>query len=118
MHLLECHNLATIACRENALVISRLTPLPIPLSLHDKWKHLRNYVENFDYLAGEIEKHASKITELKQNVVEQIELFDKRRNRVVGVFVAIYVPLAFTTVCILSVQDERISADIPSRSLG
>lgn len=99
LHMQECHSLAAGACRENARVISRLfLPLPMPLHMHVKSHVLLKSIDDFNYLAGEFDKHAAQIVELKQSITEQIELFDKRRNRVIGLFVAIYVPLAFTTV--------------------
>lgn len=98
LHLQESHALGAKACRENALVLSRLTPLPVPLSLEEKRRVLRHYVDDFDHLARGLDKHARHVAEVKQNIIDQVELFDKRRNRVVGVLIAIYVPLAFTTV--------------------
>lgn len=38
------------------------------------------------------------IEALKEVIISQVELFDKRRNRIIQMFVAIYVPLAFATV--------------------
>lgn len=74
----------------------------MPFSLHTKSDFLRRYVDGFEYLAGEVDKHASQLVKLKQTIIEQIDLFDKQWNRVIGIFIAVYVPLAFTTVCISS----------------
>lgn len=99
LHLQECHVFASQACRANTQVILRLfQPLPIPFALHSKSELLWKYADDFTYLAAEIDKHAGQLTELRQVIVEQVDLFDKRRNKIIGFFIAIYVPLAFTTV--------------------
>jgi hypothetical protein len=38
------------------------------------------------------------VDKVKQLAIDQMELFDKRRNRIIGALVAVYVPLAFATV--------------------
>lgn len=122
LHFKECHSLAADACRANALVISRLChPLPVPYHLLWKSETLRTYEANFDYLAGELEKHAERILGLIQSISDQIELFDKRRNKVIGLFIAVYVPLAFITVgsSFYSIKRRsRASTNRDSRSLA
>jgi hypothetical protein len=41
------------------------------------------------------------IEALKDTIISQVELFDKRRNKIIQMFVAVYVPLAFATVSVL-----------------
>ncbi|KAM0723393.1 hypothetical protein Q7P37_000379 [Cladosporium fusiforme] len=108
LHLNECHRLAAGACRHNALVVPNLfQQSPNASSPDPRSKQLRKYADDFAYLAEELEKHASQISELKQVVVEQIDLFDKRRSRVIRVFIAIYVPLAFATSFFgMNIQDN------------
>lgn len=96
MHLHECHKWAALACNRNVDRISKLFASPLPVQQHVHKAGL--YVEDPRYLIGELDLHAEEIDRLKEGVVAQIDLFDKRRNRNIGIFIAIYVPLAFATV--------------------
>lgn len=103
MHLRECHNWAAQACRDNASELAVLFPRPLQQTArpqHAERRQLLSESHRVDlrYLADKIDKHAVQIGELKEVIIEQIELFDKRRNRTIGMFIAIYVPLAFATV--------------------
>lgn len=96
MHLHECHQWAAKACDHNIRVISKFFASPLPVQQHVYRSQL--YVEDFRYLIGELKLHAQEIDKLKEVIVAQIDLSDKRRNRNIGMFIAIYVPLAFATV--------------------
>lgn len=96
MHLRECHEWAAKACERNVCVISKLFASPLPVQQHVYRAQL--YAEDLRYLIGELKVHAQEIDNLKEVIVAQIDLFDKRRNRNIGMFIAIYVPLAFATV--------------------
>lgn len=112
MHLHECHTWAAQACRENAKVvrgtevIRELFESPFPGARpYTRWvAAVQGRIDDLEYLSWELEKHACQIVDLKGTVVEAIDLFDKRRNRTVGILIAIYVPLAFATVSVVSVN--------------
>ena len=53
---------------------------------------------DFEYLARELDQQIERIQKLKTIIIEQTDATDKRRNRTLGVLIAIYVPLAFATV--------------------
>lgn len=53
---------------------------------------------DFEYLARELDQQIERIQKLKTIIIEQTDAMDKRRNRTLGVLIAIYVPLAFATV--------------------
>jgi hypothetical protein len=99
LHLRECHSWSAEACRENAKVVSDTFHLNCQ---HTQCKigplRTQKYVNDFEYLALELEKLVEQIDKLREVITTQVELFDKRRNRTVGMFIAIYVPLAFATV--------------------
>jgi hypothetical protein len=99
LHLRECHTWAAQACRKNSNLVSHLFHLSCQ---QDQFKIEPSYtegcVEDLAYLAQELDKLVSQIDDLQNVITNQIELFDKRRNRTVGMFIAIYVPLAFATV--------------------
>jgi len=100
MHLHECHEWAAEACTRNADLIAGLFSSPLPLQKHvlTGSESSGRYVNDLRYLADELTLRAHKIDELKEVIVSQIDLLDKRRNRNIGIFLAIYVPLAFATV--------------------
>lgn len=96
MHLLECHQWAAKSCDRNVHVISKVFVSPLPVQQHVH--RSQRYVDDLRYLASELTLHAQEMEKLKEAIVAQIDLFDKRRNRNIGMFIAIYVPLAFSTV--------------------
>ena len=102
LHLLELHHWAAQACRGNMNVLRPLFQSPIPLPaiqcVYSRLNLSQRYLDDIEYLAGELELHAAQISNLKATISDQIDLFDKRRNRIVGMLIAIYVPLAFATV--------------------
>lgn len=51
-----------------------------------------------EVLSGRARETCQSYRKAEGNITDQIELFDKRRNRTIGMFIAIYVPLAFATV--------------------
>lgn len=59
---------------------------------------MKDYVVDFEYLALELDQQNERIQTLKALIIEQADSMEKRRNKTVGVFIAIYVPLAFATV--------------------
>lgn len=50
------------------------------------------------YLSDELKSSMKKVDDVKKLAVDQMEIFDKRRNKVIGTLIAVYVPLAFATV--------------------
>jgi hypothetical protein len=102
MHLRECHDWTAQACRRSATLTSDLflSDLPITQQVHNRRAATQIHVADLSYLATELENHAKNIDTLREGIVSQIELFDKRRNRNIGIFIALYVPLAFATVSI------------------
>ncbi|KAM0715543.1 hypothetical protein Q7P37_009041 [Cladosporium fusiforme] len=102
LHMHECHDWAMQACRQNAGTISSifLSLLPAPQTaqhLYGRAQMSKRHTDDLMFLAFELEKHASHIFKLREVVSGQIDLLDKRRNRTIGMFIAIYVPLAFAT---------------------
>lgn len=95
-HLHECHCWAAKACRDNAHIVSGIFQSPRPVAQHVHKAH--NHVEDFLYFAEELQKQTVHVSTLRQTVIDQIELHDKLRNRIIGLFIALYVPLAFATV--------------------
>lgn len=71
---------------------------PIPVTEEVYTAQIR--ADDFNYLADELEKHMRQIEALKEVITSQVELFDKRRNKIIQMFVAVYVPLAFATVSV------------------
>jgi hypothetical protein len=100
MHLLECHDWAAKACHRNAGLVSKLfaSPLPVQADVLQWSETSQKYVDDFRYLASEMESHAHKIEDLQEVIKALIDLSDRRRNRTIGGFIALYVPLAFATV--------------------
>ena len=101
LHLRECHSWCANSCRLNALEsrgISRKIELPATEYLSGVQKSMQAYHADLTYLADQLDAHVIHINEIKQLVTEQMDLFDKRRSRIIGFLIAIYVPLAFTTV--------------------
>lgn len=98
LHLHEHHRWAAQACRANARELSALclSSIPVTQQVH----RAQRRADDFNYLAGELEKHTCQIEALKEVIVSQVELFDKRRNRIIQMFVAVYVPLEFATVSV------------------
>jgi hypothetical protein len=93
LHLRECHEWAAQACYRNILQISALVQPHIPAQ-----EDLQKQINDLEYLAGEIESHIQQMDSLRETIVCQIDLFEKRRTRIVGMLIAVYVPLAFATV--------------------
>lgn len=59
---------------------------------------MEDFMVDFEYLARELDQQIERIQKLKTIIIEQTDATDKRRNRTLGVLIAIYVPLAFATV--------------------
>lgn len=104
LHLSESHKRCAHACKSNADVAREYcnkiqsSTSTFSSSLHEKLDALS---KDLTYLAGELETGIKRIDTAKVFGAEQIVLFDSRRTRVIGLLVAIYVPLAFTTVRLL-----------------
>lgn len=101
LHLKECHLLCAEACRGNAAAarrISRDIELPACLYLYAVRDELHALALDLEYLAETIDRSVVRIDEVMRLSIDQIEIFDKRRNRIIGTLIAAYVPLAFTTV--------------------
>jgi hypothetical protein len=99
LHLRECHTWAAQACRKNSGKVSDLFHLGCTQdSCKTKPLHTQGCVDDLAYLARELNKLVKQIDDLQDVITNQVELFDKRRNRTIGMFIAIYVPLAFATV--------------------
>jgi hypothetical protein len=100
MHLHECHQSAAQACLRNANLLSALfrSPQPVQKDVLRWSEDSAQYVKDFQYLSDELERYAQGIVDLKETITFQLELFEKRRSRYVGIFIAAYVPLAFATV--------------------
>jgi hypothetical protein len=101
VHLSECHDWVANACRRNAGTISEFfytSKSPPSQSAQPDVNELQNYVDDFEYLANELDKQILRIQTLKTRIIEQADLLDKRRNKLVGLLIAVYVPLAFATV--------------------
>lgn len=64
----------------------------------DAAKSLEDCIDDIKYLAEQINKHHDQIDDLIALISNQVDLFDKRRNKTIGFFIAVYVPLAFATV--------------------
>jgi hypothetical protein len=113
MHLFECHQWAAKACDRNVHLISEVFASALPVQQHVH--RSQRCVDDFRYLASELNLHAQEIEKLKDVIVAQIDLFDKRRNRNIGMFIAMYVPLAFSTVsCHDELKDTITNAGSPS----
>ena len=113
MHLFECHQWAAKTCDRNVHVISKLFASPHPVQQHVQ--RSQRYIDDLRYLASELKLHAQEIEKLKGVIVAQNELSEKRRNRNIGMFIAIYVPLAFSTVSYHN-KLRDVSADAGSPS--
>jgi hypothetical protein len=59
---------------------------------------LQDLSSDLDYLAKILKEQIGRVDEVKQLASDQMEIFDKRRNRIIGLLIAVYVPLAFATV--------------------
>ncbi|SMR51078.1 unnamed protein product [Zymoseptoria tritici ST99CH_1E4] len=101
LHTQECHNYSARACRANAIIAKDLgKEIELPAAcrvhyiLHDDLQALHL---DLNYLADRLDNSAIQIDRLKRLTMDQMDMFDKRRNRLIGILIAIYVPLAFTT---------------------
>lgn len=104
LHLKECQILCAQACRDNAVAARRISDdieLPACLFLDAVHEELRALALDLEYLADTIDKGVIRVDEVERLSADQMEIFDKRRNRIIGTLIAAYVPLAFTTVGIL-----------------
>lgn len=111
LHLKECHFWCARACRTSAATAQRLhgeIALPCSRYRYDLRGELHALNLDLDYLADELEKSILRVEEVKDLTMMQMELFEKRRSRIIGLLVAIYVPLAFATVS-SSLQKQQIS---------
>jgi hypothetical protein len=104
LHLRECHEWAAQACHRNIIQISALVLPRIPAQ-----EDLPKQIDDLQYLAGQIESHIQQIDSLRDTIVCQVDLFEKRRTRIIGMLIAVYVPLAFATVSVsLKISDVRV----------
>ncbi|KAK6433118.1 hypothetical protein LTR95_010707 [Oleoguttula sp. CCFEE 5521] len=99
LHLKECHESHASASRQNAQTVTELLHAVSPPGRDalDAWDDLLACVEDFEYLATEITVSIKGVSDLIELITAQVDLFDKRRSKVIGLLLAIYVPLAFAT---------------------
>lgn len=86
----------------------KLPPLPQEESTMDICALLRTNIDNIHLVSSEMQKLAGELTSLKNKIVEQMDLSRTFWNGVLGFFVAIYVPLSFTSVRFLRVSHVRM----------
>ncbi|OQO10212.1 hypothetical protein B0A48_04569 [Cryoendolithus antarcticus] len=99
LHLKECHESHASAIRQNAQTMTELLHAVSPPGRDalDAWDDLLACVEDFEYLAAETTVSIKGVSDLIELITAQVDLFDKRRSKVIGLLLAIYVPLAFAT---------------------
>jgi hypothetical protein len=101
LHLRECHVSCAQACIDNAILarsIRAKIELPACQYLDCISDDLQAHIIDLGYLADTLNKSIVHIDEVKRLAVNQMEIFDKRRNIIIGLLIAVYVPLTFTTV--------------------
>ncbi|SMY28563.1 unnamed protein product [Zymoseptoria tritici ST99CH_1A5] len=107
LHTQECHMSCAQACKKTAAKARSLfgdIELPASQYMYTVKDHLHALAVDIEYLADTLESDVAQIDRVKQLAIDQMELFDKRRNRVIGVLIAVYVPLAFATVSLSVVR--------------
>lgn len=100
LHLSESHDWVAQACRRNVATISAYfnSTLAPSQDVSNSLNDMEDFMVDFEYLARELDQQIERIQKLKTIIIEQTDATDKRRNRTLGVLIAIYVPLAFATV--------------------
>lgn len=98
LHIRECDDWAIQACCQNADVVTKRFHLDCEDGKPCKFGEFQAQVNDIKYLSEQIEKHRDQIDVLVGVISNQVDLFDKRRNKTIGFFIAVYVPLAFATV--------------------
>ena len=115
LHIRECDDWAVQACCHNADVVAKRFHLDCEDGSPCKFDVFQAQVDDIKYLSDEIKKHCDQIDVLIGVISNQVDLFDKRRNKTIGFFIAVYVPLAFATVGDLR-NGLVASADVESLS--
>lgn len=108
LHTQECNIYSAQACRENAAIAQKLVEdieLPAVEKLYTIRGELQDLHMDLGYLAQQLDSSVVRIDRIKRLTIDQMDMFDKRRNRLVGILIAIYVPLAFATV---RISDRRV----------
>ncbi|EGP83945.1 uncharacterized protein MYCGRDRAFT_96380 [Zymoseptoria tritici IPO323] len=110
LHTQECHMSCAQACKKNAAKARSLfgdIELPASQYMYTIRDHLHALAVDIEYLADTLESDIAQIDQVKQLAIDQMDFFDKRRNRVIGVLIAVYVPLAFATSFFsMSIEDN------------
>jgi hypothetical protein len=98
LHLSEGHNWVAKACRRNAATISEyFDPVLSPnQNASNSANDMEDFVVDFEYLAKELDQQTERIQKLKALIIEQADSMDKRRNKTLGVLIAIYF---FLSIC-------------------
>jgi hypothetical protein len=116
LHIRECDDWALQACCQNMETIRQRFHLDCKEGEACRFDAVQAHVDDIKYLSERIKKHREEIGALIEVISNQVDLFDKRRSKTIGFFIAVYVPLAFATVggrlkCV------DASADVRSLSL-
>ncbi|SMR59344.1 unnamed protein product [Zymoseptoria tritici ST99CH_1E4] len=110
LHTQECHMSCAQACKKTAAKARSLfgdIELPASQYMYTVKDHLHALAVDIEYLADTLASDIAQIDRVKRLAIDQMELFDKRRNRVIGVLIAVYVPLAFATSFFsMSIEDN------------
>ncbi|SMR42476.1 unnamed protein product [Zymoseptoria tritici ST99CH_1E4] len=110
LHMRECHDQCVEACKDNVAIALRLRDeihLPEGPHLETIRNGLQALALDLGYLSDELKSSMKKVDDVKKLAVDQMEIFDKRRNKVIGTLIAVYVPLAFATSFFsMSIEDN------------
>lgn len=98
LHVRECDDWTFQACWQNVETITKHFHLDCREGEACRFDAFQAHVDDIKYLAKRIKKHSDEIGALIELISNQVDLFDKRRSKTIGFFIAVYVPLAFATV--------------------
>jgi hypothetical protein len=98
LHIRECDEWALRACSQNVETITKRFHLDCREGESCRFDAVQAHVDDIKYLSERIKPHSTEIGALIELISNQVDLFDKRRSKTIGFFIAVYVPLAFATV--------------------
>lgn len=103
-HLEDCHRVAKHCCKANSSTLQLLLDEINSIEGHrvddetSQISHLELVMKDLEYLHDEINSSLLRISDIRRNLRESLELLQTRRTSILGILAALYLPLSFVTV--------------------
>ncbi|KAJ5690027.1 hypothetical protein N7462_004419 [Penicillium macrosclerotiorum] len=103
LHLEDCHLVTKSCCRANKQtlqsLLDRINSIQGPRADEEmnQIRHLELFMKDLDYLHDEVESSLLRISNIRHDLRENLDLLQIHRTSILGILAALYLPLSFVT---------------------